>query len=194
MSDYQAEFRNLAARFREVKQPPAANNLLAQAGRILLLAIEDGQFPELAEWSNSQKANLPSTFEPALRERYLRTVWESLLFFLSLFDNTAPTNPLGYNWKQLEDVPTGPVGTDPDLLSTVRNSAEICQRLSDRLSDPWKAYPTTQAAKLFGVSSRTIGNWVESKPELVRRIKPKKEVLLNSEHPDYKSAINRKES
>jgi hypothetical protein len=193
MSDYQTEFRNLAARFREVKQPPAANNLLAQAGRILLLAIEDGHFPELVDWSQPQKANLPSTFEPALRERYLRTVWESLLFFLSLFDNTAPINPLGYNWQQLKDVPTGPVGTDPDLLSTVRNSAEICQRLSDRLSDPWKQYPTKRAAELLGCDERTIRNWRKSKPQLVKE-HSHGNVLLNSEHPDYKAAINRKES
>ncbi len=157
MSDYQTEFRNLAARFREVKQPPAANNLLAQAGRILLLAIGGGHFPELSDWKQLQETNLPGKSQLAERELYLRSVWTSFLILSSLLEDEAPTNPLGFNWKQPQKGLT--VGTDPDLLSTARNSAEICQRLSDRLSDPWKQYPTKRAAELLGCDERTIRNW-----------------------------------
>jgi hypothetical protein len=191
MRNYQTEFCNLAARFREIETQQSLDNLLAQAGRILLDAIKDGHFQQLSEWRQLQEANLPGKSQLAGREHYLRSVWTSFLILSSLLEDEAPTNPLGFNWQQPQKGLT--VGTDPDLLSTARNSAEICQRLSDRLSDPWKRYPTTQAAKLFSVTSKTIRNWVESNPDLVQEVK-KGWVLLNSEHPDYKSAINRKES
>ena len=130
MSDYQTEFRNLAARFREIETQQSLDNLLAQAGRILLLAIEEGHFPELVEWSEPQTASLTDKFNPGVKQNYLGSVWTSFLMYLSLRDDTSPANPRGLNWKQIGDDVT--VGSDPDLLSTARNSAEICDRLAAR--------------------------------------------------------------
>ena len=186
MSDYQAEFRNLAIRFKEVRRQSELNNLLAQAGRILLLANEEGHFPELSGYCQLQKANLPKLSKPVEREFYLRSIWTSFTVFLSLLDDTAPTNPLGFTWKKAKKGVT--FGTDPDLLSTARNSAEICEGLSNRLSDPWKIFRTAAAAKLFDKSTRTIGNWTTSKPDLVRAGK-KGEVALDTSHSEYKAAI-----
>jgi hypothetical protein len=190
MSDYQAEFRNLAIRFKEVRRQSELNNLLAQAGRILLLANEEGHFPELSGYCQLQKANLPKLSKPVEREFYLRSIWTSFTVFLSLLDDSAPTNPLGFTWKQPE--PGITVGTGSDLLSMARNSAEICEGLSNRLSDPWVKLKTIDAAKLFPPCvPRTILNWADSKPELVRKAK-KGWVYLNTEHSEYKAAIARK--
>lgn len=186
MSDYQAEFRNLAIRFKEVRRQKELDNLLAQAGGALLLASEEGHFPELSGYCQLQKANLPDLSKPAEREFHLRSVWNSFTIFLSLVDDSAPINPLGFAWKQPE--PGITIGTEPDLLSMARNSAEICQGLSNRLSDPWKICRTVEAAKLFDKTARTIGNWTADKPDLVRQGK-KGWVYLNTNHSEYKAAI-----
>jgi hypothetical protein len=189
MSDYQAEFRNLAIRFKEVRRQKELDNLLAQAGNSLRLAIKEGKFPELSDWGKLQETNLPETSKLDEREFYLRSVWTSFAIMLSLLDDSAPTNPLGFSWKQPE--PGITAGTDPDLLSTARNSAEICEGLGNRLSDPWKRFRTTEAAKLFGVEPRTILNRADSKPDLVRQGK-KGWVYLNTNHSEYKAAIAKK--